>query len=58
MEYTFTFNGDELTRIRLAIIDKITSIKQSAISLGGYNNIPRALKRKQEYEELLKKLFS
>lgn len=58
MEYTFTFNSDELTRIRLAIIDKITSIKQSAISLGGYNNIPYAEKRKQEYEELLKKLFS
>jgi hypothetical protein len=58
MEKTFTFNGDELTRIQLAIIDKITSIKQSAISLGGYNNIPYAEKRKQEYEQLLKKLNS
>lgn len=58
MEKTFTFNTDELCRIELAIIDKINSIKDSAIVLGGYNKIPYAEKRKQEYEQLLNKLKS
>lgn len=58
MKNTFTFNSDELCRIKLAIIDKITSIKASAIMLGGYYKMPCAEKRMQEYRKLLNKLNS
>lgn len=56
MEKTITLTSDELCRIKLAVTDKITSIKASAVVLGGYNNIPFAAKRMKEYEQILKKL--
>lgn len=51
MEKTITLTSDELCRIKLAIIDKISDIKESAVALGGYNRIPFATKRMKEYEQ-------
>lgn len=57
MEKTITLTSDELCRIKLAIIDKISDIKESAVALGGYKRIPFATKRMKEYEQILNKLM-